>query len=406
MANTIKPKRSYTLSSVPSGLSSGELAVNASATPKVWIGNSAGTGNVLIASLSLSDMVGNTDNITQGSTNKYYADSLARASISSSATGLTYTSGTGVFSFTAGYSIPTTASQTNWDSAYTQRLQWDGGSTNLVAATGRTSLGATTVGGNLFTLTNPSAITFPRLNADNTVSALDAATFRTAIGAGTSSTTGTVTSIATTSPITGGTITGSGTIGINASSANTASYVVQRDASGNFSAGTITANLTGTASTATNLAGGSGGTIPYQSAANTTAFLSNGTANQILQANGGTSAPTWVSTLTGVTITGTKEAKVAVSASAIDLATGNYFTKTISGTTTFTVSNIPASGTGISFILDLTNGGSATINWWSGMKWAGGSAPTLTSAGRDALGFFTHDGGTTWSGLVLGKDIK
>jgi len=44
---------------------------------------------------------------------------------------------------------------------------------------------STTVGSNFFTLTNPSAITFPRINADNTVSALDAATFRTAIGAGT-----------------------------------------------------------------------------------------------------------------------------------------------------------------------------------------------------------------------------
>ncbi len=61
--------------------------------------------------------------------------------LSSTATGLTYTNTTGVFSLTAGYSIPTTSSQTNWDSAYTQRLQWDGGSTNLVAATGRTSLG-------------------------------------------------------------------------------------------------------------------------------------------------------------------------------------------------------------------------------------------------------------------------
>jgi hypothetical protein len=93
------------------------------------------------------------------------------------------TSGTFAVTLTAGYSIPTTTSQTNWDSAYTQRLQWDGGSTNLVAATGRTSLGATTIGGNLFTLANPSAVTFLRVNADNTVSTLDAATFRTAIGA-------------------------------------------------------------------------------------------------------------------------------------------------------------------------------------------------------------------------------
>lgn len=55
------------------------------------------------------------------------------------------------------------------------------------AATARTNLGATTVGGNIFTLTNPSAITFLRMNADNSVSALSASAFRTAIGAGTGS---------------------------------------------------------------------------------------------------------------------------------------------------------------------------------------------------------------------------
>jgi hypothetical protein len=59
-----------------------------------------------------------------------------------------------------------------------------GGTGANTAATARTALGATTVGGNMFTLTNPSAITFPQFNADNTVTALDAAAFRTAIGAG------------------------------------------------------------------------------------------------------------------------------------------------------------------------------------------------------------------------------
>jgi hypothetical protein len=81
-------------------------------------------------------------------------------------------SGTLAITYTAGYAIPTTASQTNWDTAYADRLKWDGGSTGLVASTGRTSLGATTLGSNIFTITNPSAVTFPRFNADNTVSAL------------------------------------------------------------------------------------------------------------------------------------------------------------------------------------------------------------------------------------------
>ena len=50
------------------------------------------------------------------------------------------------------------------------------------AATARTNLGGTTVGQNFFTATNPSAITFPRVNADNSVSLLSAASFLTAIG--------------------------------------------------------------------------------------------------------------------------------------------------------------------------------------------------------------------------------
>lgn len=97
------------------------------------------------------------------------------------------------------------------------------------------------------------------------------------------------------------------------------------------------------------------------------------------------------------------ETKTVISASAIDLTAGNYFTKTISGSTTFTTSGTPATGNVASFVLDLTNGGSATVTWWSGVKWASGTAPTLTVSGRDVLGFFTHDGGTTWNGFVLGK---
>ena len=113
-----------------------------------------------------------------------------------------------------------------------------------------------------------------------------------------------------------------------------------------------------------------------------------------------------IQTLTNKTMTGVKETKVAVAASDINLSTGNYFSKTISTTTTFTVSNVPTTGTVASFILDLTNGGSATVNWWSNVKWAGGTAPTLTASGRDILGFFTHNAGTIWNGLVLGKDVK
>jgi hypothetical protein len=92
----------------------------------------------------------------------------------------------------------------------------NGGTGASTAANAITNLGATTVGGNLFTLTNPSAITFPRINANNTITALSAADFRTAIGAGTSSTTGTVTSVGGTGTVSGlslsGTVTSSGNL--------------------------------------------------------------------------------------------------------------------------------------------------------------------------------------------------
>jgi hypothetical protein len=127
------------------------------------------------------------------------------------------TSGTLALTFSTGYSIPTTSSQSNWDTAYgwgdhasagyltsaaigTTVQAYDaqladvagltptdsnfivGDGTNFITesgATARTSLGATTVGSNLFTLTNPSAVTFVRMNADNTVTARSAADFKT-----------------------------------------------------------------------------------------------------------------------------------------------------------------------------------------------------------------------------------
>lgn len=110
-------------------------------------------------------------------------------------------------------------------------------------------------------------------------------------------------------------------------------------------------------------------------------------------------------TMTGA-ITAIRETKVAMAANNIDLATGNLFTKTITTATTLTISNALASGNVNSFVLELTNGGSAVITWFSGVKWAGGTAPTLTTSGKDILGFYSHDGGATWNILGVNKDVK
>ena len=105
----------------------------------------------------------------------------------------------------------------------------------------------------------------------------------------------------------GGTYDGSAarTFAVDATDANTASKVVARDASGNFSAGTITATLSGSATsatTATNLAGGAANQIPYQTGAGATTFaVAPSASNQVLNWNG--SAFTWsAGTISGVAL--------------------------------------------------------------------------------------------------------
>jgi len=64
------------------------------------------------------------------------------------------------------------------------------------------------------------------------------------------------------------------------------------------------------ATTATNLAGGSANSIPYQTGAGATTFLAPGTAGFVLTSNGAGSAPTWTSAGTGMVYPG---AGIAVS---------------------------------------------------------------------------------------------
>lgn len=90
---------------------------------------------------------------------------------------------------------------------------------------------------------------------------------------------------------------------------------------------------------------------------------------------------------------------VTVPALDIDCSTGNYFVKTISGSSTFTVSNIPASRS-YSFTLELTHT-SGTITWFSGVIWPGGTVPGYVSGKTHLFIFSTDDGGTIWRGSAL-----
>lgn len=90
------------------------LGLNGTATDVEWI-SSAGSGSVTSVALT--------------------------APTGFAVTGSPITStGTLALAFDTGYSLPTTTKQSEWDTAYTDRLKWDGGSTGLNAATARTSL--------------------------------------------------------------------------------------------------------------------------------------------------------------------------------------------------------------------------------------------------------------------------
>jgi hypothetical protein len=79
---------------------------------------------------------------------------------------------------------------------------------------------------------------------------------------------------------------------------NTGAWNVQGGMTYNNATNTLTATtfsgaLSGNATSATNIAGGAGGQVLYQSASGTTAKLANGTSGQVLTSAGTTLAPTW-----------------------------------------------------------------------------------------------------------------
>lgn len=158
------------------------------------------------------------------------------------------------------------------------------------------------------------------------------------------------------------------TIAVLPTPINVPNTAVSRDSSGNFAASVITANLSGTATSATNLAGGSAGTLPYQSAAGVTQQLAVGTTGQLLQTNG-ISAPTWVSP------SGLSVASAVTSTTSTNLANGSAGTlpyQSAAGTT-------QQLSAGTSGYLLQTNGPAAPT-WVNPNTLAVASAATATTA--------------------------
>ncbi len=97
---------------------------------------------------------------------------------------------------------------------------------------------------------------------------------------------------------------------------------------------------------------------------------------------------TWVTATDGATVT-------------FDLSAGRSQKVTLGGNRTLAVSNAVA---GQPFLLALIQDGtgSRTVTWFSGIKWAGGSAPTLTTtaAKADLIRFHPITSSTFYAEIV------
>lgn len=86
-------------------------------------------------------------------------------------------------------------------------------------------------------------------------------------------------------------------------------------------------------------------------------------------------------------------------ATAIDCSLGTFFMKTVSGNITFTITNPPASRA-FSFTIKITHT-SGTITWPASVVWPSGTAPTLTTGKVHLFMFVTDNAGTKWRGSAL-----
>jgi hypothetical protein len=210
-SDTNKPVSAATQTALDAKAPTGPIGSSGLTMTAGVLGRESGTGAPQVFTLGSGlAIMGGTLTVTGGGGGGYPSLSMP-VGFSVSGSG---TSSLGV-TYAAGYSLPLDSSQANWDTAYSERLRWDGGSTGLVAATGRASLGlgsaataassdfATAAEGALAaTAVQPAALSsYQPLDSDlASIAALttttygrslltqaDAAAARTALGAGTSS---------------------------------------------------------------------------------------------------------------------------------------------------------------------------------------------------------------------------
>ena len=185
----------------------------------------------------------------------------------------------------------------------------------------------------------------------------------------------------------------SGSVAGTASSATVATNSYGLVGSPNISVGTVS-GTTGTFSGNVSV----GGTLTYDDVTNIDSV-------GLITARSGINVLAGVSTFAaqieangGTKITGSQTSNIsAMGANSVDCSAGNYFTKTITGATTFTFTNVPT-GVAYTFTMEVTLNGSNAITWPASVKWPADTAPSITDGKTQLFVFLTDDGGTRWRG--------
>jgi hypothetical protein len=159
---------------------------------------------------------------------------------------------------------------------------------------------------------------------------------------------------------------------------------------GNVTAPTFIGNLTGVATTSTNLASGAVGSLPYQSTTGTTTFLSIGTTGFVLTSNG--TAPTWSA------ISGLSAGNATTATNLAGGTQGQVPYQTNTGTTSFF-------GPGTAGNVLVSNGTSAPT-YQNTLTLAGTTAATSTNTGAlQVTGGVGVGGGVYVGGTVTATSI-
>jgi hypothetical protein len=89
-----------------------------------------------------------------------------------------------------------------------------------------------------------------------------------------------------------------------------------------------------------------------------------------------------------------------------DMSVSNIHTLTLAGSPTLAVSNVAVGQCFMIRLLQPASAGPDTVTWFSTIKWASGTTPTLTTTNSkaDTFGFLCTDAGT-YDGFVIGQNI-